>query len=159
MAKRYWLMKSEPNAFSFDDLMNSPDRTTCWDGVRNYQARNFMRDDMQLGDGVLYYHSRIKPMAIVGIATVVKTGYPDYTAHDPEDKHFDPKSSPEKPRWSMVDIQGIQALKTPLTLTMLRDVEALNDMPLLKKGQRLSVQPLSEGNWKNILKLGGIEAS
>ena len=157
MARRYWLLKSEPDVFSFDDLMASPDRTTCWDGVRNYQARNFMRDDMKPGDGVLFYHSRVKPMAIVGLARVAKRAYPDHTAFDEADKHYDPKSDPANPTWMMVDIQGVKPLPEPLTLEDLKATRGLEEMLLLRKGQRLSEQPVTAAEWSAVLKRAGIK--
>jgi predicted RNA-binding protein with PUA-like domain len=124
MATKYWLMKSEPGEYSLDDLKNEPDQTEHWDGVRNYQARNFMRDDMQVGDGVLFYHSGKKP-EVVGTARVVRTGYPDHTAQDPKNSHFDPKSTPENPIWYMVDVKFESEFKAPIPLKALRDVAAL----------------------------------
>ena len=152
MAKKYWLMKSEPGEFSIDDLAKSPRRTAHWDGVRNYQARNFMRDQMQIGDEVLFYHSVTDP-SVVGIARVVKTGYPDHTAWDKESKYYDPKSNRDNPRWFMVDIEFQRKLERPLTLAELRTVPALANMVLLKKGVRLSVQPVAAAEFKTIVEL------
>ncbi len=149
---KYWLMKSEPSAFSIDDLQQSPSQTTCWDGVRNYQARNFMRS-MALGDQVLFYHSNADPPAIVGIAEVVKTTYPDPTQFDPNDKHYDPESKPSEPRWDMVDIKYVRKLEKPLSLEELRKEHKLKAMVLLQKGSRLSVQPVSVSEWQYILNL------
>jgi len=154
MATRYWLMKSEPGEYSLDDLKNEPDQTEHWDGVRNYQARNFMRDDMQVGDGVLFYHSGKKP-EVVGIARVVRTSYPDHTAWDPDNSHFDPKSSPEKPIWFMVDVKFESEFGTSIPLKSLRDVPALKDMTLLRRGNRLSVMPVTKKEFDTILKIGG----
>jgi predicted RNA-binding protein with PUA-like domain len=148
--RRYWLVKSEPDAFSFDDLLASPDRTTCWDGVRNYQARNSMRDDMKRGDLVLFYHSSTEPAAIVGVAEVVREAYPDHTAFDAKDPHFDPKSRADAPTWVMVDIRAVEKLARPVTLADLRGVPGLEKMVLLQKGSRLSVQPVTDGEWKII---------
>jgi len=153
-ARRYWLVKSEPNCFSFDDLLHSPDRTTSWDGVRNYQARNFMRDDMKRGDRVFFYHSGAEPPAIVGVAEVVRESYPDPTAFDPKEQHFDPKSSDESPTWMMVDIRAVEALSRPLALADLRGVPGLEKMALLQKGSRLSVQPVSAAEWDIVYELG-----
>ena len=153
-ARRYWLVKSEPDAFSFDDLMASPDRTTCWDGVRNYQARNSMRDDMKRGDLVLFYHSSTEPAAIVGVAEVVREAYPDHTAFDPKDPHFDPKSRRDAPTWVMVDLRAVERLKSPLTLAELRGTPGLEKMTLLQKGSRLSVQPVSAGEWEIVYRRG-----
>ena len=155
-ARRYWLVKSEPDTFSFDDLLARPDRTTRWDGVRNYQARNFMRDDMKLGDLVLFYHSSTDPAAIVGIAEVVREGYPDDTAFDRKDPHFDPKSKRDAPTWMMVDLRAREALPRPVTLAELRGVKGLEKMVLLQKGSRLSVQPVSEKEFEIVCRLAGV---
>ncbi len=154
MAKRkYWLMKSEPDVYSLDDL--EKDGTTCWEGVRNYTARNFMRDEMRIGDGVLYYHSRVQPMAIVGLARVVKESYPDYTQLDKKSHYYDPKATEEKPRWFMVDIEFAGRFEHPLTLAELKEDAKLEGLPLIQKGQRLSVQTVEERHWKHILKRAG----
>lgn len=149
---RYWLMKSEPNAFSIQDLQKAPRQTTCWDGVRNYQARNFMRA-MAIGDQILFYHSNAEPPAIVGIAEVVREAYPDHTAFDPRDTHYDRKSTPEKPLWDMVDIRLVRVFDTPIPLTQLRQDPHLTHMELLRKGSRLSVQPVRAEEWRHILTL------
>jgi predicted RNA-binding protein with PUA-like domain len=156
-AKRYWLVKSEPDAFSFDDLLARPNATTCWDGVRNYQARNSMRDDMKKGDLVFFYHSSCDPSAIVGIAEVARESYPDHTAFDASDSHYDPKSKRDAPTWMMVDIRALEALPRPLTLDDLRGVKGLEKMVLLQKGSRLSVQPVTAEEWETICKLVGIK--
>ena len=140
---RCWLVKSEPEAFSWDDLWKSPRRTTSWDGVRNYQARNFMRDGMRMGDPVLFYHSSVEPTGIVGIAEVAREAYPDPTAFDPADPHYDPKSRPEAPAWMMVDIRAVRAFDRMVTLGMLRETPGLEKMVLLQRGSRLSVQPVT----------------
>lgn len=150
---KYWLLKTEPESFSIDDLARSPRQTTCWSGVRNYQARNSMRDDMQVGDGVLFYHSSADPPAIVGTAKVVRAAYPDSTSWDPNDSHYDEKSTLENPRWFMVDVQLEQIFASPLSLEMLRGVKALAKMELLRKGSRLSVQPVSKAEYETVLKL------
>jgi predicted RNA-binding protein with PUA-like domain len=155
-ARRYWLVKSEPEAFSFDDLLASPRRTTCWDGVRNYQARNFMRDDMKKGDGILFYHSSTEPAAIVGVAEVVREGYPDHTAFDPADPHFDPKSRDDAPTWIMIDIRAREPLPEPLTLARLRGIKGLEKMMLLQKGSRLSVQPVTPREWEIVCRTAGV---
>lgn len=147
----YWLMKSEPEAFSIDDLQAMPEQTEHWDGVRNYQARNMMRDDMKLGDLVFFYHSNCKEPGIVGIMQVVREGYPDFTAFDPESKYFDPKSDPANPRWIMVDIKFVRTLKRPISLTELKQYDELAGMQLLRKGNRLSITPVSEEQWAFIL--------
>ncbi len=152
--KQYWLMKSEPDAFSIDDLRNAPRQITCWDGVRNYQARNYMRA-MKVGDQVLFYHSNADPPAIVGIAEVVRTAYPDPTQFDKKDKHYDPASDPADPRWDMVDIRFVLKFPTPLPLDLLRKQPGLKGMELLRKGSRLSVQPVRPSEWAVIVKLAG----
>ncbi|MEK7800066.1 MAG: EVE domain-containing protein [Nitrospirota bacterium] len=148
----YWLMKSEPTTFSIDDLIRSPNHVTYWDGVRNYQARNFMRS-MAVGDHVLFYHSNTDPPAVVGIAEVVKTAYPDSTQFDKKDKHYDPASKPSEPRWDMVDIKYVRKFARALTLEELRNENKLKGMVLLKKGSRLSVQPVTPLEWRHIMKL------
>lgn len=152
---RYWLFKSEPNAFSIDDLAASPRKTTCWDGVRNYQARNFMRDDMRKGDQVLFYHSSADPTGVAGTAEVVREAYVDSTAFDVRDKHYDPKSKPESPRWFMVDVRLKRKLGRIITLSELRAYEdkQLQDFALLRKGNRLSILPLTAKEWRFILSL------
>lgn len=149
--RQYWLMKSEPNEYSISDLES--EKTTYWDGVRNYQARNFLRDQMKVGDGVFFYHSIVKPVGIAGQAEVVKSAYADFTAWDPEDKHFDPRSTPEKPLWVMVDIRFVKACKTIITLDRIREIPALNQMGVIRKGNRLSVQPVSPEEWEILLGL------
>ena len=151
---RYWLLKSEPEAFSFDDLWAAPNRTTCWDGVRNYQARNFLRDEMKRGDGVLFYHSSTDAPAVVGTAEVVREGYPDHTAFEPADPHFDPKSRPEAPTWMMVDVRAVERFTRPVTLAELRNEPALAQMVLLQRGSRLSVQPVRPQEWEAVRALG-----
>jgi len=154
---RHWLMKTEPGVFSIADLRGSPAQTTFWDGVRNYQARNFMRDQMQVGDRVLFYHSGKKP-GVVGTARIVKRGYPDHTAWDPQDPHYDPKSSPDKPVWYMVDIQFELEFARPLSLAELRKTPGLEQMMLLRKGMRLSVQPVTAEEFGVILTLAAKRA-
>ena len=153
--KRYWLFKSEPTAYSFDDLMNDPDGWAEWDGVRNYQARNMMRDDMKVGDSILFYHSNAKPMAVVGIASVVREGYDDFHALDPDDKHYDPKATPEKPILSMVDIKGERPLARPVTLAEIKENPKLKDMLLIRKGMRLSIQPITKEEFIEVVSQGG----
>ena len=149
---RYWLMKSEPSAFSIQDLRKVRDQTTCWDGVRNFQARNFMRA-MNKGDLVLFYHSNADPPSVMGIAEVVAEAYPDDSAFDPKDVHYDPRSKPGKPLWDMVDIRLVRIFRAPIPLDRLREERALKRMELLRKGSRLSVQPVRPDEWKCILKL------
>jgi predicted RNA-binding protein with PUA-like domain len=153
-ARQYWLVKSEPDCFSFDDLLQSAGQTTCWDGVRNYQARNFMRDDMKRGDLAFFYHSSADPPAIVGVAEVVRESYPDHTAFDPKEEHFDPKSDSDSPTWMMVDVRAVGPLARPLTLADLRGVPGLERMVLLQKGSRLSVQPVTAEEWAIVYELG-----
>jgi len=156
--RRYWLVKSEPGVFSFDDLLASAQRTTSWEGVRNYQARNFMRDGMRRGDGVLFYHSNAEPPAIVGVAEVAREAYPDPSQFDRASEYFDSKSRPHEPTWVLVDLRGVAPLRSPLSLAALRDVPALADMELLRRGSRLSVQPVTRAEWEAILRLGGVDA-
>jgi predicted RNA-binding protein with PUA-like domain len=151
----HWLIKSEPATFSVDDLAKSPKKTTHWDGVRNFQARNFLRDQMRRGDLAFFYHSSCEVAAIVGIVKVVKPGYPDHTAFDRKDKHYDADSDPNKPRWYMVDVQLQRKLKRPITLDTLRTHadDALRGLALLKRGNRLSITPVSDAHWDFILSL------
>jgi len=152
---KHWLMKSEPETFGIDALAASPRRTTHWDGVRNFQARNFMRDQMQLGDLAFFYHSNCEEPGIVGIVKIVKTGYPDSTAFDRDDKHFDADSDPKNPRWYMVDVKLERKLRRPITLATLREHSngALRGMALLQRGNRLSITPVSAAHWQFILDL------
>lgn len=151
---RYWLLKTEPGSFSYDDLVRAPRQTTSWDGVRNFQARNFLRDHMRVGDLAFIYHSNAEPTAIVGIARVVRAAYPDHTAFDPNDHHFDPKSDPTNPAWMMVDVQAVQALR-PVSLGALRETPGLEAMELVQRGSRLSVTPVTAEEWEIIAQLGG----
>lgn len=153
--RRYWLLKSEPGAFSFDDLMAAPARTTHWDGVRNFQARNFLRDEVRGGDGVLLYHSGADaPPAVAGVAEVVRAGYPDHTAFDPNDAHYDAKSRTDSPTWYMVDVRAVERFDEPVTLTELRGTPGLEEMVLLQRGSRLSVQPVRAAEWAIVVALG-----
>ncbi|MEJ2645020.1 MAG: EVE domain-containing protein [Gammaproteobacteria bacterium] len=147
----HWLMKSEPDVFGIDDLKAMPNKTDHWDGVRNYQARNMMRDQMKKGDKVFFYHSNTAEPGIVGIAKVVREGYPDFTAFDPHAKYYDPKSDPDKPRWYMVDIQYVRKLKRVITLAELKSHPELEDFPLVRKGNRLSVMPVTREQWDIVL--------
>ncbi len=149
----YWLFKTEPGSFSWDDLVASRDSTTMWDGIRNYQARNLMRDDMRPGDGVLFYHSQTAEPAVVGVAEVASESYPDPTQFDPESRYFDPKASVEKPRWFLVDVKAVRKLERPVTLAELRLEAELEGMELLKKGNRLSIQPVREAEFLRVLQL------
>lgn len=149
----YWLMKSEPNAFGINDLCQKPGQTEHWDGVRNYQARNMMRDAMKLGDQVFFYHSNCTAPGIVGIMEVVREGYADFSAFDPDDKHFDPKSDPAKPRWFMVDVKHVRTLTRTITLQELKQYPELANLALVKRGNRLSIMPVSRQQWDFILSL------
>jgi predicted RNA-binding protein with PUA-like domain len=151
----YWLFKSEPEVYSFNHLLAEPDQTTGWDGVRSYQARNFLRDSIQVGDGVLVYHSNADPPCIAGIAEVVRAGHVDPTAFDSRSSHYDPKSDQANPTWYQVSIKAVRVIDPPLDLPRLREVPDLTGMELLRKGSRLSIQPVSEREWKAILALAG----
>lgn len=157
MPRNYWLMKSEPDEFSIDDLINSKDGTTCWEGIRNYQARNFMRDSMKLNDGVLFYHSRTDPLAVVGTMNVASDPYPDPTQFNPESKYFDSKSTQMNPRWILVDVTFTAKFDPPVKRDTIRETPGLEDMMLVKKGSRLSVQPVTEMEWKIIHELAGVD--
>lgn len=149
----YWLMKSEPDVFSLDDLCSRPDGTEPWDGVRNYQARNMMRDNIKCSDKVFFYHSSCPVPGIAGIATVIKEGYPDHSAQNPESKYYDPKASPENPRWFMVDVKFERKFPRLIPLSELKAEPALAEMTLLKKGNRLSIMPVQEDEWRQILSM------
>lgn len=153
MAKQYWLFKSEPEAFSINDFDKEKDLTTYWDGVRNYQARNFLRDDVKIGDGVLFYQSNTNPLAVVGSCTVVKAGYPDFTSFDPDHEHYDAGTNPENPRWFMVDIKLDTKFKKPVTLEAMKHADGLQQLRLLQRGNRLSVMPVTREEWNIILRL------
>lgn len=152
--RHFWLLKTEPACFSYDDLVKSPGRTTAWTGVRNFQARNFLRDAMKLGDGVLFYHSSINPAGIVGTAAVVREAYPDPTAWERSDEHFDPRSTPESPVWYAVDVRACARFRDFVALPDLRHVRALGKMELLRRGSRLSVQPVTRREWDAMLAMG-----
>ncbi len=149
----YWLMKSEPTTYSIDDLIRAPKSTDHWEGVRNYQARNFMRDNMRLGDQAFFYHSNCEIPGIVGIMDIVRESYPDFTALDPDSKYYDPKSTPEDPRWFMVSVRCLEKFKKIIPLGLLKKYSELNKMILLKPGNRLSVMPLTSQEWQFILTL------
>ena len=152
MPKRYWLMKSEPGVYSIDDLEH--DGQTAWDSIRNYQARNFMRDDMRIGDEVLFYHSNADPAGVAGIARVSRAAYPDATALNPKSKYYDPKSTKNDNRWCMVDIAFVEKFDRVVALATLRDDPALDGMLVTKRGQRLSIQPVDPPHFRHVLKLG-----
>lgn len=154
---QYWLFKSEPDVFSVSDLARAPRHTTHWDGVRNYQARNLLRDTIAVGDKVLFYHSSVEPMVIAGTAEVVKAGYPDHTAFEPDDPHYDPKSDRDSPTWYMVDIKLLQEFARPVTRQQLSDGPETAGMMVLKRGSRLSIQPVTAAEWKAVHKLAGVK--
>jgi len=154
--RQYWLVKTEPTTFSFDDLVASPKRTSHWDGVRNYAARNHLRA-MKTGDLVLVYHSSVVPSAIVGVAEVAREAYPDPTALDPKDPHFDPKSKPDDPTWVMVDLRAVEPLKRPVTLDEVKKTKGLDKMALVRLG-RLSVQPVTPAEYDIVRKLASAKA-
>jgi predicted RNA-binding protein with PUA-like domain len=151
---QYWLMKSEPAEVSIDDVLAAPAHTVAWFGVRNYQARNFMRDAMRPGDGVLFYHSSCPQPGIAGLAEVVGTPYPDTTQFEADSKYYDPKATPEQPRWISIDVRATKKTRL-LPLAELRAIPALEDMVLLQKGSRLSITPVTPGQWKTIVALLG----
>ena len=150
---KYWIMKSEPDVFGIDDLAKRPRKTEHWDGIRNYQVRNMLRDDMQKGDEAFFYHSSCKEPGIAGIIRIVKAAYPDHTAFDPDSKYHDPKSDPENPRWLMVDVQLVRKFTRIIGLPELRSHPALADLLILRRGNRLSITPISKKHWDYILKL------
>jgi len=149
----YWLMKSEPSVFSIDTLKARPRQTAHWDGVRNYQARNFMRDGMKKGDKVFFYHSSCPQPGIVGIAQIAREAYPDHTAFDPKDAHYDPKSDPNNPAWLMVDVKWVRTFKRVIALDILKADPRLAGFTLLRRGNRLSIMPVSDAHWHVILDL------
>ncbi len=151
----YWLFKTEPGCFSFDDLQTRPGMTEPWDGVRNFQARNFLRDSVKVGDLVLFYHSNIAEPGVVGLAEIVRSGYADTTALNPNGEHFDPKATPDKPIWYMVDVRYVTPLPRMVTLERIKQNPLLSDMPLVKRS-RLSIQPVTEAEWQIILAMGGL---
>ena len=150
----YWLMKSEPDVFGIHDLRARPKRTEHWDGVRNYQARNFLRDKMKKGDRAVFYHSSCAQPGIVGIVEIVKPGYPDCTAWDRDAPHYDPKSTPTKSVWYMVDVRLVREFKHPIPLSEIKRHAALKNIPLVQRGNRLSIMPVTTKEWQYILKLG-----
>ena len=154
----YWLMKSEPEAFSITDLKSRPKKTEHWDGVRNYQARNFMRA-MKKGDLAFFYHSSCEVPGVYGIIEIARAAYPDHSAWDPENHHYDPKSTPERPLWDMVDVRFQREFKRPVTLSAIKAQAALKNMLLVQRGSRLSVMPVSAKEWNAILKLEKIVES
>jgi len=149
----HWLMKSEPDTFGIDDLRARPEQIEHWDGVRNYQARNMMRDQMRVGDQVFFYHSNCSEPGIVGIAEIVREAYPDFTAFDPDDKHFDPKSDPDKPTWFMVDVRFVRKFKHTISLRELKAMPELAELALVRRGNRLSIMPVTAEQWQLIIAL------
>jgi predicted RNA-binding protein with PUA-like domain len=156
---RYWLFKSEPSAFSIDHLATSPNQTASWDGVRNYQARNFLRDAVHQGDRVFFYHSREEPLGIFGTMVVVKAGYPDPTQFDPNSRYYDPKSSRENPRWFLVDVKLKAKFSRPVFRDALASHPVTAKMLVLKRGMRLSIQPVTVAEWKAVHQLAGVKPS
>lgn len=154
---QYWLMKSEPDVFSFEDLKQRPGQREPWDGVRNYQARNFMRDAMKPGDRVLFYHSNTKPPGVAGIAEIASEPYPDPTAFDPSSKYHDPKSDPEKPRWILVDVKFCADIARHVSLDEMKAMPELEEMRALQRGNRLSITPVSKAEFAAIAKAGGAD--
>lgn len=150
----YWLVKSEPDVFSFEDLKLRPAQTEPWDGVRNYQARNFMRDEMQIGDRILFYHSNAKPAGVAGIAEVASAPYPDQTAFDSGSKYYDPKSDPENPRWVLVDVKYHSDLKRLVSLAEMKAMPELEAMRVLQRGCRLSIAPVAKLEFSAIVQAG-----
>jgi predicted RNA-binding protein with PUA-like domain len=155
MAKQYWLFKSEPDSFSIDDLKNSPHGLSTWDGVRNYQARNMLRDDIKLGDEVLFYHSSTKPPGVAGICRIVKSGYPDPTALDSGSDYFDPRATRDNPIWYAVDVTFVYKFPKLVPLTKLKETPGLEEMMVTKRGSRLSIQLVTAREWKIVLGLAG----
>ena len=153
---KHWLLKTDPDTFAWKDLETSPGKKTVWDGVRNYQARNLMRDLMSAGDLALFYHSQAEPPAVMGIVRITKTRLPDPTQFDRKSKYYDAEANPKDPRWITVEIGLDRALPRPVPLPEMRSVRGLEDMVLLRRGSRLSVQPVTEKEWKIVLRLGGL---
>ena len=153
---KFWLIKSEPSEFSIDDLEKSKNQTTYWDGVRNYQARNFIRDEMKIGDTVLFYHSNTEPNAVVGVCEVVKEAYPDHTQFDPKHIHYHPKADKKNPQWFMVDIKFVNKFKKPVTLEEIKVNPKLTQMKLVQRGNRLSIMLVTKDEYEEILKMGNL---
>lgn len=153
MPTKYWLLKSEPEVFSIDDLAKAKNQTTHWDGVRNYQARNFLRDEMKIGDKVIFYHSNAEPPAAAGICEVVKEGYPDFTAFDPKDIHYDPKSNKDSPTWFMVDVKFVSKFSKAVAISEIKANKKLLSMKLVQRGNRLSVMPVTKEEFEEIEKM------
>jgi predicted RNA-binding protein with PUA-like domain len=154
---KFWLIKSEPSEFSIDDLEKSKNKTTYWDGVRNYQARNFIRDEMKVGDKVLFYHSNTEPNAIVGVCEIAKEAYPDHTQFDSKHVHHDPKADKKNPAWFMFDLKLVNKLKRQISLEEIKSNPKLTKMRLVQRGNRLSVMPVTKEEFEEILKMGNLE--
>lgn len=152
--KKYWLLKSESDNFSIDDLKQSKNKTTCWDGVRNYQARNFIRDEMKIGDGVLFYHSNTDPLAVMGYCEIVREAYPDHTQFDSDNDHFDPKSNSQNPIWFMMDIKLVCVFTKPVSIEAIKSNSKLKNMKLIARGNRLSVMPVTKEEFEEVIKTG-----
>ena len=155
--RRYWLFKSEADCYSIDDLAKAPKQTTFWDGVRNYQARNYLRDDVKVGDGVFLYHSGSDPLAITGTMEVVKAAYPDHTAFDKKEQHYDAKNKLDAPTWFMVDVRLKQKFQPVVTRDMLKEAKELATMVVLQQGSRLSIMPVTEAEWRVVHQLAGVK--
>lgn len=151
---KYWLIKSEPEEFSIDDLAKAKNQTTYWDGVRNYQARNYIRDEMKIGDQVIFYHSNSEPPSAVGICQVVKEAYPDFTAFDTKNPHYDPKSKKDSPAWMMVDVKFVKKFKKSISISEIKSNKKLHKMKLVQPGNRLSVMPVKKEEFDEIVKMG-----
>lgn len=152
----YWLFKSEPSCFSIEDLSRRPNQTSSWDGVRNYQVRNLLRDEIKVGDLAFFYHSSCQPPGMVGVMKVVKNGYPDHTAWDSHNEHYDPNSTPDHPRWYMVDVKLVQIFPRIITLNEIKSNSQLNKMAVTKKGNRLSITRVTPAEWRLVLKIAGV---
>lgn len=152
-ARRYWLFKSEPDVYSIGDLER--DGRTTWEGIRNYQARNLLRDEVQVGDGVLFYHSNARPLAVVGVARVCTAAYPDPFQFEPESRYHDPRSDPQAPRWLMVDVEHVATFRRPVERAVMAAEPALAEMMVLRRGARLSIQPVTPEEWRRVLELAG----
>lgn len=150
----YWLIKSEPGIFSIDDLIKAKNQTTFWNGVRNYQARNYLRNEMKIGDEIIFYHSNCEPLGAAGICKIVKEGYPDFTAFDPEVIHFDPKSKSDSPTWFMVDVKFVKKFSKFVSLPEIKANKKLHKMKLVQPGNRLSVIPITKTEFNEIVKMG-----
>ena len=159
MPRQYWLLKSDAETFSFEDLLAAKKKTTAWDGVRNHQAKLYLRDQMAVGDGVLFYHSSADPPGVAGVARIARAGYPDPTQFDRRSDHYDPKARKPEPTWYQVDVQAVAAMERFVPIEVLRGRKELSKMLLLQRGQRLSVMPVTPEEWRVVLELGGLDPS